>query len=203
MPKPLQDVRQLIHDGREIIHKAGDNIRGVAEEMRGLAGVPAETAPRGTSGAKEAQREPSPGVVGQVSDSDTLRYQLDHLLAPLIELETHLSEGCKIMGVPCDCCGKHAYQLRVFATETIPIASRMGKDVSIFNEIVAWTHRIEDIDTPEKVESGEYQATYQEESGAASRFRKRIQTMLKETESECTSCDEMRETLKGYLKKKG
>ena len=140
----------------------------------------------------------------RVSDKDTLLYQLSHLVAVLSQLEIHLSEGCKIMGVPCDCCGKHALQARTFAMETISIAARMGKPTAIYNEIATWAPTIEAIDTPEKVESGDYDETYRKESGTASQFRKKVQSMIGELkgDNDCPGCEEMRESISSFIEKK-
>ena len=141
----------------------------------------------------------------KVSDKDTLLYQLNHLVAVLSQLEIHLSEGCKIMGVPCDCCGKHALQANTFAMETISIAARMGKDTNIYQDIASWTPHIEEIDTPEKVASGDYNETYRKESGTASKFRKKVQSMiveLKESDEGCSSCEERSESIRSFMKKR-
>ncbi len=143
-------------------------------------------------------------ATASVSDKDTLLYQLDHLVAVLSQLEIHLSEGCKIMGVACDCCGKHALQARTFATETISIAARMGKPTAIYTEISTWAPTIETIDTPEKVESGDYDETYRKESGTASQFRKQVQSMIVELtkDEDCPGCEEMRETIGSFIEKR-
>ncbi|TET43297.1 MAG: hypothetical protein E3J60_00625 [Dehalococcoidia bacterium] len=144
------------------------------------------------------------GISQRVSDKDTLLYQLNHLVAALSQLEIHLSEGCKIMGVPCDCCKKHSIQARTFAMETISIAARMGKPTAIYNEIATWAPTIEAIDTPEKVESGDYDETYRKESGTASQFRKTVQSMIGELkgEEDCPSCEEMRESISSFIEQR-
>ena len=141
-----------------------------------------------------------------VSDKDTLLYQLNHLVAVLSQLEVHLSEGLKIMGVPCDCGAKHALQASTFAMETIPIAARMGKETNIYQDIASWTPHIEEIDTPEKVNSGDYDEIYRKESGTASQFRKKVQSMISELKGEgdddCPGCDEIRETISSFIEKR-
>jgi len=141
-----------------------------------------------------------------VSDKDTLLYQLDHLVAILTQLETHLSEGCKIMGIPCDCCGKHSLQAHTYAMETISIAARMGKETQIYQDISDWAPHIEEIDTPEKVQSGDYDETYRKESGTASKFRKKVQSMIAELkggeDDDCPDCEEIRESISSFIKKK-
>ncbi|MBA7639509.1 hypothetical protein ES703_47167 [subsurface metagenome] len=108
------------------------------------------------------------------------------------------------MGVPCDCCGKHALQARTFAAETISIAARMGKPTAIYSEISTWAPTIEAIDTPEKVESGDYDETYRKESGTASQFRKQVQSMIVElTKGEdCPGCEEMRESISSFIEQR-
>jgi len=102
-------------------------------------------------------------------------------------------------------CGKHALEARTYAMETISIAARIGKETSIYQDIASWVPLIEEIDTPEKVMSGEYDETYRKESGTASKFRKKVQSMitaLKESEEDCPGCDEMRETIGAFIEKK-
>ena len=108
------------------------------------------------------------------------------------------------MGVPCDCCGKHALQASTFAMETIPIAARMGKDTLIYQDIASWTPHIEEIDTPEKVESGDYDETYRKESGTASKFRKKVQSMIAELkgDEDCPGCEEIRESISSFIEKR-
>jgi len=145
-----------------------------------------------------------PSATPSVSDKDTLLYQLNHLVAILSQLEIHLSEGCKIMGIPCDCCAKHALQASTFAMETIPIAARMGKETNIYQDIASWTPHIEEIDTPEKVNSGDYDEIYRKESGTASQFRKQVQSMIVElTKGEdCPGCEEMRESISSFIEQR-
>ncbi len=101
-------------------------------------------------------------------------------------------------------CAKHALQARTFAMETISIAARMGKPTAIYNEIATWTPTIEAIDTPEKVESGDYDETYRKESGTASQFRKTVQSMIVELkgDNDCPGCEEMRESIRSFIEKK-
>ncbi len=186
----------VIDKGLGLIDKVSDRLDkiGLTEEPR---------APETPTTAPESH---TVSTTSGVSDKDTLLYQLNHLLAVLSQLEIHLSEGCKIMGVPCDCCGKHAPQASAFAMETIPIAARMGKDTLIYQDIASWTPRIEEIDTPEKVESGDYDETYRKESGTASKFRKKVQSMIGELkgggDDDCPGCDEMSETISSFIEKR-
>ncbi len=201
---PLRPLRKVIREGRQQIEKAGSDIHSIAEDLHGNISNTSSTI---QETEKAPQIEPQSGTVSttpSVSDKGTLHYQLNHLVAVLSQLEIHLSEGCKIMGVPCDCCGKHALQARTFAMETIPIAARMDKDTLIYQDIASWTPYIEEIDTPEKVESGDYDETYRKESGTASKFRKKVQSMLGELKKgeDCPGCEEMRESISSFIEKK-
>lgn len=193
---PLEPLKTVVRRSRERVEKAGTEIRTLGDELRGFALTQSQIHTR----APVAAKEPLYGV----TDKDTLLYQLDHLVSVLKQLETHLSEGCKIMGVPCDCCGKHALEVRTFAMETIPIAARMDRETLIYQDIANWASTIEEIDTPEKVESGEYDENYRKESGTASKFRKKIQSMIAELkkEEECPGCEEMKETISEFIKRR-
>lgn len=129
-----------------------------------------------------------------VSDTSTVLYQLDHIFQPLRQLELHLAEGCQIAGIPCDCCQKSAGDVRIFSLETIPIAARAGIDPSIFDGLTTWAAHIEDIGSEENSKSGRYRATYQQESGNASRYRKAIQKLISMSKQpaaaeECPTCE--------------
>jgi len=194
---PFNPLRGIIKESRERIGKASSDIRSVGDELRGFS----LTEHQMPTIAPVVENKPAYGV----SDRNTLLYQMDHLVAILTQLETHLSEGCKIMGVPCDCCGKHSLQARTYAIETISIAARMGRETSIYQDIASWAPLIEEIDTPEKVMSGEYDETYRKESGTASKFRKKVQSMiaeLKKEDEECPGCEEMRETIGEFIEKR-
>lgn len=108
------------------------------------------------------------------------------------------------MGTPCDCCGKHALEARVYAVETIPIAARIGKETSVYQKISDWAIGIEEMETPEKIESGEYDEAYRKESGTASNFRKKVQSMIAELkkEDDCPSCEEMRGTISEFIERR-
>lgn len=209
--KKANPVREVIDDARELIKSGREDIRGVASSLR--VEEPKETSSEGKTGITTQETEetaeiepqsrtasPTPGV----SDTGTLHYQLNHLVAVLTQLEIHLSEGLKIMGVPCDCGFKHALQARTFAMETIPIAARMGKDTVIYQDIASWAPYIEEIDTPEKIESGDYDEIYRKESGTASKFRKQVQSMLGDLKKgeDCPGCEEMRETITSFIEKR-
>ena len=136
-----------------------------------------------------------------VSDEATLRYQLDHIITPLRQLELHLAEGCKIEGIPCDCCAKASFDVRNFSQETIPIAARQGQPTDIFAEMAAWAQNIEVIGSEASSRSGTYETSYHQESGAASRYRKQLQRMMDELRGveECPSCEERSHALKDFM----
>ena len=193
LPNP-DDVFSVIDKAGSAIDKGLDFIDKVSDGLDRISLMEEPMAPeshvaRATSG---------------VSDKDTLLYQLDHLVAVLSQLEIHLSEGCKIRGVPCDCCGKHALQAHTFAMETISIAARMEKPTAIYSEIAAWTPTIEDIDTPDKVGSGDYDETYRKESGTASKFRKKVQSMIGELkgDDDCPDCEELSESISSFMEER-
>ena len=190
----IDKVGSVIDKGLSFIDEAGDRLDkiGLTEEPR-VSETP-------TTAPESHTVSTTPGV----SDKDTLLYQLNHLVAVLSQLEIHLSEGCKIMGVPCDCCGKHAPMASTFAMETIPIAARMGKETNIYQDIASWTPRIEEIDTPEKVNSGDYDEIYRKESGTASKFRKKVQSMIVDLkgDNDCPGCEEMRESISSFIEQK-
>ncbi len=104
-----------------------------------------------------------------VTDKETLGYQLAHLIDEMSQLETHLSEGCVIAGKRCSCCLKHSQKADLFARETIPIASRAGVDLKIFNAISQWASQV--ANTSPSVEN----EVFQRESGQASIFRKQLE----------------------------
>lgn len=136
----------------------------------------------GITEGKPPQTVTSPST-RKVTDQETLIYQFDHLLIPLRQLELHLAEECKVLGIPCDCCQKSAMDIRVFAQETISIAARSGKQTAIFSEIADWAGRIEEIASEANSASGKYSETYRAESGNASRYRKQIQALLSEVKA--------------------
>ncbi len=195
--RPLRKALDLSHQG---ITQARGDIRSVADDLHGFSilghGTPAaiarpETAPRA------APVSPS--------DQDTLLYQLDHLVSVLKQSEIHLSEGCKIMGIPCDCCAKHALEARTFAMETISIAARMDKETAIYQEIADWASEIEELEVPGQLHTAERDEALRQQSGTASNFRKQVQAMiseLKTPDEECDSCTEVRESIQEFIEKR-
>lgn len=140
-----------------------------------------------------------------VTDQQTLAYQLDHIIAPLRQLELHLAEGGKIAGVPCDCIAKAAIDVSIFSEETVPIAARQGEDAKFYTELASWAKRMQSIGSEQAVSSGKHDDEYLAESGTASRFRKQVQALLSELktipEEECPTCEAVK-TLKEHMEKR-
>jgi hypothetical protein len=131
-----------------------------------------------------------------VTDEETLTYQHDRLLDELLHLETeHLPTKGRIAGKPCDCIAKAARELRRHARETIPIASRQGKDAKFYSELSEWAGTLIEIGSSDAVASGKYDNIYLQEAGTASKFRKQIESELGQP---CEGCPEVRE-LKTFL----
>lgn len=154
---------------------------------------------------KTATQQSIPTKGKGVTDQQTLVYQLEHIVAPLRQLELHLAEGGKIMNVPCDCIAKAAIDVAIFSEETIPIAARQGQDTKIYIELASWAKHMQSIGSEEAVKSGKYEETYRAESGNASRFRKQVQAMLSELKAasseECVMCEGV-QTLKEHMEKR-
>jgi hypothetical protein len=198
MPSPFDGVRRVIHDARDKIQDAGAGIRTLAEDMGGLAGHVTEDKPQQIETPETTETQ-----AAGVSDVNTLKYQIHHLIDNLDDLEMHLAEGCQIMGVPCDCCGKHASRTRRFAIETIPIAGRQGQDPYLFTEVATWSGHIENIGSEQNARSGKYKETYIRESGNASSFRKKLQKLQSSLEGEeCPGCEEMKDSLSEYIRER-
>ena len=117
-----------------------------------------------------------PSVPG-VSDQETLNYQLNQVIDDCLHLEEHLSQKGRLFGKSCDCISKSARDARRHALETIPIASRQGKDGAVFSTIASWAEGLIPIGTPEAVESGKYDDRYLKEAGTASSYRKQVQVL--------------------------
>lgn len=133
--------------------------------------------------------------------ADSLSYQLELLADDLDALATeHLPNQGKIQGKICDCLAKHGRELRRHARETIPIASREGKDATIFSEMVATGDRLIEIGTPAAVKTGLYNAEYLKLAGVVSNYYKQVDKMLRERgkQGECDEpeCQEMKELWK-------
>jgi hypothetical protein len=128
-----------------------------------------------------------------VSDDSTYRFQLDLLISNAQDLETvHLPNKGRIGGKPCDCITKHARTLGFHAKETIPIASRQGKDFRIFAEISTLADHLMLIGTKDAVETGKYDDEYLQQAGAMSTYRKKLEDLLGQAHvsysEECANC---------------
>lgn len=180
--REINPVRQVIDDARESIRAARESIGDIAGALRVEESYEPEKL--------EEKEETKVGV----SDSETLQYQLDHLLDELNLIETHFAEKGRIAGKPCDCIAKAARRIKAYAQETIPIATRQGKESEIYSQIAAWAREMQEIGTEAAVASGKYDDRYLVESGTASTFRKALQT-------ECLPCAQM-EDLKDFIERK-
>lgn len=190
-PNPLEIIRKGLREGQNQIGKARQDLHSITGGPLSLTSRPSAT------GITEAKPASSPGV----SDADTLRYQLKNLIDALDQLGLHLSEECKILNVPCDCCEKHGGRVRAFALETIPIAARQGKTTDIFTSIADWGGFIEEIGTEQNAQSGLLSKKYRDESGRASVFAKDLRKMKAKLQNGgCASCAEMKESLADFIK---
>lgn len=84
---------------------------------------------------------------------------------------------------------KASRDLRRHSLETIPIASRQGKDASIFSEMVPLANELMEIGTATAVKSGRYDDEYVRVAGIVSNYRKKIDKLL----AECEHCDEIQD----------
>ena len=132
-----------------------------------------------------------------VSDTTTLDYQIDRLIDDLQHLETeHLPAQGRIAGKTCDCIAKAARDLRRHSLETIPIASRQGKDAKLFSELASRADHLIEIGNLEAVNSGNYDEEYLRQAGQISTYRKQVEKMR------CGTCGEALKTLKEYMGKR-
>lgn len=147
------------------------------------------------------KEEVSKGVSPQigVSDSTTLDYQIDRLIDDLQHLETeHLPAKGLIANQPCDCIAKAARDLRRHALETIPIASRQGKDAKLFSELASRADHLVEIGNLEAVSSGLHDEEYLRQAGQMSSYRKQVEKMR----VGCEPCGEALKTLREHLEKR-
>lgn len=183
LPKPLETLRELVGDGRRQLGRAREDIRSIAKEFHGAV-------------SPEVPSRERTSLAG-VSDSETLEYQIDHLLDELNLIEVHLSERGRIAGKPCDCIAKSARRIKAYAQETIPIASRQGKETEIYSQMATWAAEMQEIGTEEAVASGGFDERYVTESGSASLLRKSLERM----KGECQACGRL-EDLKSFLERR-
>jgi hypothetical protein len=174
--KGIQDIKQFATD-------IEDGIGNIDRELTQIA--------REAPVAKTVKQGSEPEAF--VSDDSTYRFQLDLLIDNATDLETvHLPNKGRINGQSCDCIAKHARVLRAHAKETIPIASRQGKNSHIFAEIAEFADKLMLIGTKEAVESGQYDEEYLEYAGVMSRYRKKLEEILGQAHTsyteECKNC---------------
>lgn len=155
---------------------------------------------------EEPAKPVEPAPVDYVSDDSTYRFQLDLLVDNATDLETvHLPNKGRINGQSCDCIAKHARILRAHAKETIPIASRQGKNSHIFAEIAEFADKLMLIGTKEAVESGQYDEEYLDQAGAMSNYRKKLEELLGQAHvsysEQCENCPTTL-NLKAFAEKK-
>jgi hypothetical protein len=158
--------------------------------------------PKGGSTDKDAETS----TPDAVSDDSTYRFQLDLLIDNATDLETvHLPNKGRINGQSCDCIAKHARILRAHAKETIPIASRQGKDSRIFAEIATIADNLMQIGAKTAVESGKYDDIYLDQAGIMSTYRKKLENLLGQAHtSYATQCKDCPTTLnlKAFIEKR-
>jgi hypothetical protein len=99
--------------------------------------------------------------------------------------------------MPCDCIAKAARDLRRHSLETIPIASREGRDAKIFSDMASLTDELMGIGSVDPVKSGKYDADYLRLAGVVSDYRKKISQIT----SECQECDQFQQ-LMDYIKER-
>lgn len=204
-PNPIKPLKELIRDVNDQIHKVDDDIRSLDDELHGgeaqKPGLPAQRNSGGIAAPPGVAQESGTGTTsdeGTVSEETTFKYQLDQILDDLQHLETeHLPAKGRIAGLPCDCIAKASRDLRRHSLETIPIASRQGKDASIFSEMVPLANEMMEIGTMAAVKSGQHDADYLRLAGIVSDYRKKISQIL----SECKECSEFQQ-LMDYIKEK-
>lgn len=167
---PLERLvpRSSDKDFDELTKRLGEHAQGSANATELL-----QAAPKAAPEAGGSQPKTPP-----VSDEETLTYQFDLLQDDLQHLETeHLPSKGRIMGKPCDCISKAARDLRRHARETIPIASRQGKDAKFYSKLSDWAEGLIDIGGSDAVASGRYDSLYLREAGTASNFRKQVEQL--------------------------
>jgi hypothetical protein len=125
------------------------------------------------------QRAPAPLSIasvqsGGVTTEQTIQYQKRELAKELLLLEGHLGQGCKIDGIPCDCCSKHPIKIEGLALET----SGMSKD-PVFGKLAAWAQTLSPMTGENASASGEYDNVYSKLAMEAREFRK---TMMAQEE---------------------
>lgn len=104
-----------------------------------------------------------------LSTEETINYQKRELAKELLLLETHLEQGCKINGRPCDCCSKHPIKIEGLAQET----SGMTPE-PVFKQLADWASSIAPVTGEVASASGKYDKEYPQLAMKAREFRKAI-----------------------------
>ena len=189
MKDGINGINKLASDIDEALHNIGRSVDSIDDTINGNQAESVE-----------------PTQIEGVSDDSTYRFQLDLLIDNATDLETvHLPNKGRINGEPCDCIAKHARILRAHAKETIPIASRQGKDSTVFSELAEFGDKLMKIGTKEAVVSGEYDNEYLELAGTMSQYRKKLEVLLGQAHTsystECKNCPSTLD-LKAFIKNK-
>ena len=112
--------------------------------------------------------KPSPEE--KVTTAQTVAYQNRELAKTLLSLETHLSQGCRIAGKPCDCCsGRHPLELEKLSEE----ATSMTSD-PIYKEIIGFAREVEMKANESAIRSGAYDTEYPKLAIRARGLRKKL-----------------------------
>ena len=170
-----------------------DGIKQVAQSIDASLGT-IDTELSNVGGPEEETSEGAGmSTTDGVSDDSTYRFQLDLLIDNATDLETiHLPNKGRIAGKPCDCIAKHARILRAHAKETIPIASRQGKDSLLFGDLATVADHLMLIGTKEAVESGQNDQAYLQYAGVMSSYRKQLESLLSQAKTtyseQCKTC---------------
>lgn len=110
----------------------------------------------------------------QVTTQQTIDYQNRELAKTLLALETHLSQGCRIDGMPCDCCsGRHPLELEKLSEEALS----MNAD-PVYHRIIELANEIERKANVEAIRSGEYTDEYPQLAVKARQLRKQVMGSL-------------------------
>lgn len=202
LPDPLKALDDF-NRGVDNIYRFIDTVSTGIDKISDALGDVEENSPPPAA----TYEEPAPAPVTGASNETTLKFQLDHILDDIEHLETeHLPEQGRLNGEACDCIAKASRSLRRHVVETIPIASRQGKNSAVFSEIRDWAQHMMDIGTIDQVTSGRYNEEYLIQAGTASNYRKQLEKMLKEISgskpASCPTCEATKQKLNEFIKKK-
>jgi len=170
---PFSVAGNFVKDGLNGIKKVTKDIDD------SLSSFDSELSKIGKFGDEEPTESAESSPPDYVTDDSTYRYQLGLLIDNATDLEAvHLPNQGRINGQSCDCIAKHARILRAHAKETIPIASRIGKDTRVYAELASLFYQLMTIGTKEAVESGKHDQEYLEYAGVVSNYRKQLEELL-------------------------